>query len=231
MTDYRVVVRHVRYWRGTPHRWSTVYPLTGTVSSSNYGALITAMKSLDSNMCYSGNSVATGGIYEVALYNQASGGVPISITTYFPWATPASWVAYTSGGWPSVTTPASSVAESALQVEWLAGLSSSGKPVSFKKWYHAVPETPSTDVGIDLTSAQITSLQNAWTSGFGTVAGLGVLLGNSRRLAASTPTVRSAIGNHQMPRGRKKKLTAARAQSLGSQVFQLVEGGNSQVGS
>lgn len=205
MTDYRMVTRHVRYWRGSVHRWSNVYPLTGTISAGNYAAAIAAMYAMEQKVCYTPTAVVDGGLYEIALYDHASGGVPIAVNTYFPYATPGAWIPYTATAWDShayLTIPA---AEVALQVEWPAGLSRSGKPVTFKKWYHSVPQ-PLTGPGtVDVTAASNASLVTALMTGMAAIGGLGILLGNSSRLAATTPVVRSFYGNHQMPRGRRRK--------------------------
>ena len=226
---YRVVMRHVRYWRGAVQRWSTVYPFTGSVSAGDYGAILTAMLAMENAICYKGPTAgATGGTYEAALYDQATGGVPIAVNTVFPWSTPGAWVGFTGAYWASNATAASNAAETALQVEWSAGLSKSGKPVTFKKWYHSVPDTAA-GATPDISSTQATSIANSIQTAMNGLSSYGLQLGNSSRLAATLPTVRTFFGNHQMPRGRRRKLTATQAQSLGSQVFQLVEGGNSNV--
>lgn len=205
MTNYRMVARHVRYWRGVAHKWSTVYPFTGTLASGNYAAAIAALKTLEMGVNYCGTGTIAGGVYEIALYDQSSGGVPVAVTTYFPAATPGSWVAYTSAGYASHAYPVISVAEAALQVEWLAGLSSSGKPVSFKKWFHAVPEIGASPGSPDVLAGDVTTLQTLINTQMAVIGGLGILLGSGSRLAATTCTVRNQFGNHQMPRGRRRK--------------------------
>lgn len=205
MTNYRMVARHVRYWRGAVHKWSTVYPFTGTLTSGNYGAAITFLKNMEQQVNYSKSGENGGGLYEIALYDQASGGVPIAVSTYFPWATPGSWVPYNALGWGARTYELNPVAEAALQVEWPAGLSSSGKPVSFKKWYHSVPNEQNLPGTPDIVGSDVTALTTALTTGIAGISGLGAQLGHGSRLAATTPVIRTYYGNHQMPRGRRKR--------------------------
>nr|CRY96135.1 hypothetical protein [uncultured prokaryote] len=205
MTDYRVVVRHVRYWRGAIHRWSTVYPLTGSLASSNYPGVIAATYTMEQAVNFKAGNVG-GGVYEIALYDHATGGVPVSVQPYFNYESYPAWIGYTSTGWGAATEVLESAAEVALQVEWAAGLSSSGKPVRFRKWFHSVPATVSITIPpVDVSPARITSLTAAFTTWSAAVGGLGVPMGNSSRLAANTPVIAQDFGNHQMPRGRRRK--------------------------
>jgi len=206
MTDYRAVVRHVRYWRGAIHKWSTVYPLTGVLSSGDYAACMGALYDMEQACLFAGNGTTAGGIYEIALYASASGGVPVYSNVYFPEAVPASWIPYAQTAWTTTGVPCVDAAEVALQVEWAAGLSSSGKPVFFRKWYHAVAQRAVTPGASDISSSDQTSLTAGFVAGFAAIDGYGVQLGNSVRLAGTTPTVGLFYGNHQMPRGRRKPL-------------------------
>lgn len=205
MTDYRAVARHVRYWRGQIHKWSTVYPLTGSITAGNYGNVITKIHDLEQLVNYRTAASVQGGLYEVALYDHATGGVPVAVVTYFPFGTPGSWIPYTGTGWTTTSLVTCPEAETALQVEWLAGLSVSGKPVSFKKWYHMVPNSTAVGGAPDVAAGDVTNLTTTFTTGIAALATYGVLLGNASRLAAATPVVRNFYGNHQMPRGRRRK--------------------------
>lgn len=204
MTDYRMVARHVRYWRGAVHKWSTVWPWTGTIASGSYGTAIGYLKTCEQGVNYMKVSNTTGGLYEIALYDSASGGVPVAVSTYFDWTNPASWVPYTAVAWASASYAMNPVAEAALQVEWAAGLSTSGKPVHFRKWFHSVPDEANVPPAADVTSGEITSLTTLFTTLSNNMSALGAPMGRGGRLAALTPTVRSYFGNHQMPRGRRR---------------------------
>lgn len=214
MGDYRIVTRHVRYWRGNIHKWSCVYPLTGTVSSGDIATVITAFHDMEQQICYPAPGGGGGGLWEIALYNQATGGVPIAVQSYFDPETPGTWIAYFGGAWASTTTALEGNAEVSLQVEWLAGLSRTGKPVRFRKWYHAVPQLASGNTAPDVSATNKTSLQGTIDNYMAIVGGRGLLLGNGSRLAAAQSTVLSFFGNHQMPRGRRRLVrTAARPAS------------------
>lgn len=210
MTDYRLVARHVRYWRGVVHRWSTVYPLTGTIASGDYGTVIAALKTLEQGVNFQDPAPAPtrGGLYEIALYDQATGGVPIAVSTYFDWTTFAAWVPYTSAGWATAGRNYEAAAEVSLAVRWAAGLSRTGKPVYFRKWYHAVP-TSSANGTRDVGATDVTNLTGIFTAQMAVIGGKGALLGNGGRLAALSPTVELFYENHQMPRGRRRKGSTA----------------------
>nr|CRY97320.1 hypothetical protein [uncultured prokaryote] len=211
MTDYRMVARHVRYWRGLVHHWSTVWPFTGTLASGDWATAILAIQVLETGVCWGGGSAGAGGLYEIALYDQATGGVPIAVENYFDPDTPGDWVAYVGDAWPSGHTGFVSAAEVALQVEWRAGLSSSGKPVYFRKWFHSVPNGGGAGASVDVNGASQTAIEAYIQAQTSIVGGLGAPLGRGSRLAATTPTVAAAYGNHQMPRGRRRKLSTTKA--------------------
>jgi hypothetical protein len=207
MTDYRVVMRHVGYWRGNVHRWSTVYPLSGNLASADYLSVIGAIWEMEQGLCYPSPSGVEGGTYEGALYNQAVGGVPISVQNFFDPTNTAAWVAYSGAEWPDTTHTLETVREVALQVDWLAGLSRTGKPVRFRKWYHSVPVSGAVGAAGDITGSTIATMTAFIQAKMAVVAGKGAPLGNSSRLAAATPQVNAYYGTHQMPRGRRKPPT------------------------
>lgn len=205
MGQYRVVVRHVNWWRGVIHKWSTVYPFTGSVAGGDVPTVASTMLDHDSGLAWGATGAEEGGIYEVAVYDSATGGVPIYVLSVFPPETPADWVDYTHSGWTTAYTAQLRVLEAALALTWPAGLSRSGKPVLFRKWIHAVPNSGGVGGAVNVQSADQASLA-AWSQDkLAIVAGLGLLLGNASRLAASTPDVSSQYENHQMPKGRKRK--------------------------
>jgi hypothetical protein len=205
VTDYRIVSRHVRYWRGSVHRWSTVWRFTGTLASGNLGAATAAIKSLEDQVNYKGIGGNYGGCYEVAIYDHATGGIPIDTTTYFDWTTPGAWIQYTSTAWPVINEPVDSAAETAMAVQWHAGLSVTGKPVIFRKWFHAVPINVGAPASADIPGPTVISLQNAINTQVAAVGALGALMGTGGRLAATTCVVKPYYGSHQMPRGRRRR--------------------------
>lgn len=205
MANYKGVVRHVRYWRGSIQKWSTVYPYSGSGAALNTAACSTLLAA-DSAMCYNQTGVKSGGIYQVEFY-LASGGRPLVTLNVFDPEVPTAWVPYLSTDWTlnssRITEPQ---AETALGVRWAAGLSSTGKPVYFRKWFHAVPIAGSGTPGtVDVASSEVTAL----TAGAVNLAAClaptyGLSLGNARTLAG-TASVSGYYENHQMPRGRRRR--------------------------
>lgn len=201
---YRAVVKHVRYWRGRIHRWSTVYQYVGTASSAPTAADCQHILTLDDNMCY-GEGASNGGTYECAIYNQASGGVPIAVYTRFDWTTPGTWVGYAGTAWGSVSVNQEPAAEVALLVEYPAGLGRTGKPVSLRKWYHAVPVSGSTAGSPDIGAAPLATLRTGAEALMGALGDLGLVLGSRSGRIGGDAHVQAFYGNHQMPKGRRKK--------------------------
>lgn len=208
MTDYRAVVRHVRYWRGKIHVWSTSYQFTGSGTTPDTAAC-TILKNKDSDLCYQSTGALGGGIHEVQFYRIGTS-MPVASETFFDYTNPSAWVSYTSAGWGGHSaTSVEFAAEIAALVEWPAGVSRTGKPVKFRKWYHAVPTSSSSEGATpDIASGVITTMQTAALALQTSLAsGYGLALGNAGRLAGTTPICLSYYSNHQMPRGRRKKLT------------------------
>nr|CRY96106.1 hypothetical protein [uncultured prokaryote] len=205
MTDYRFVVRHIGYWRGAPHTWTTSYGFTGSGGATPDAAACSTLLSKDSAMCYSSSSGSVqGGAYECEVY-ASGGGVPIASYVAFDHTTPSSWVAYSASAWATKTTSAENIMEVALLVEWPAGVSRTGKAVKFRKWFHAVKASSVTPPAHDVSTADVTAL----TTGAMTLQSClsttyNLSLGNSRTLVGS-PTVQPFYSNHQMPKGRRRK--------------------------
>jgi hypothetical protein len=201
---YRGVVRHVRYWRGGIHRWSTVYNFVGAPTRSLTVTDAQNLLTHDSAMCYR-TSAANGGVYECQLYDQAVGGTAFATYTAFDWTTPGAWVAPTGTGWTTTGVAQEAVAETALQVEWAGGLSSSGKPVFMRKWYHMVPSSAVVGGAVQVGAADVASLQLAAQSIVGVFASAGLVLGSASSRLAGVASVKAFYGTHQMPKGRKRK--------------------------
>lgn len=204
MTDYRLVTRKVGYWRGNPHRWSNSYEFTGSGTTPNVAALNTFVTN-ESKLLYSQTGVLSGGICEAAIY-LASGGVPVAQVINFDYTIPSAWPGYSSTGWASKALVLNDPMEAALAIEWPAGLSVTGKPVFFRKYYHAVPQSNGGGTGAqDVSSGNLASLATAAEALVTCLAPTyGLVLGNSRRLAGTSPAVNPYYLNHQMPKGRRK---------------------------
>lgn len=205
MGTYRGVVRHVRYWRGNIHKWSTSYLFTGTLTTPLDSTACQELAGLDSRMCYKGPDVA-GGVYECQFYDVEAGGAALATVTFFDPLTPASWLPYDGSGWATSDLETDATAENALLVEWAGGLSKSGKPVTFKKWYHAVPAVSPVGGAPQVSAADVITLTAQANRLNGVIAPYGVVLGSRGGRFAGQARVLAYYGNHQMRKGRKRRL-------------------------
>lgn len=204
MAEYLCVVKHVGYWRGAIHRWSTAWPFVGLAALSGT-TTVDAVADYDQGFCV--GSAADGGIFESSLYDLTAKGMPIETHTYFDYASPSSWTGYDSAGYFAIPTVEKGTLESALGAQWPAGLSRTGKPVYFRKWFHAIGESAATTPGSpDVSTANAGSLATYAALAPTLLAAHGLAMGNSRRLAQATDSFADAFFQaHQIPKGRKRK--------------------------
>lgn len=203
--NHRFVVRHVRFWRGAPQKWSTVYqfqgtPLGGSITLADLGNV----KGYDGALCY-GKTAADGGIYQVECYDQTAGGPPVQSISYFDPESPSSWIAYGGSAWTSYTPLAETTAEVCLGIRWLAGTSTTGKNVYMRKWYHAVPQSTAAAGVVDINTTVQASLVTAATTLQNCLVARGMALAPLGRTSVGPPVVSQYYENHQMPRGRRRK--------------------------
>jgi hypothetical protein len=218
---YRVVVRNVRYWRGVIKRWQSVYPFIGTPTSALGLADAQAVYNAHMKMLWNGGAVS-GNAYEAAIYDQATGGVPIVVYTAFDYLTPSSWVAPTGSVWVGSGTGLGSPAEQALIVEWAAGLSVSGKPVTLKKWYHQVKASAAVAGAQDVATADAANLTTAANGLTVCLASKGLSLGSPSGRFAGSAKVKIFYGNHQMARGRRRKPVTTSANVAFDRILSII---------
>lgn len=212
MAAFRFSVRHVGYWRGQVHRWSTNYVFFGTPDSPPSAEDCQTMLLWDDQMCYGGN-VSESGTYECAVYDLSKKGTHIAIYTRFDWKDPATWINPSGAAWTTTGVQKDQTMEVALVVEWAGGLGATGKPVYFRKWYHNVPISNPTGAGAQISAADLMSL-SAHASGVrGLFGANGLLFGSKAGRIAGSPRILNWYGNHQMPKGKKKRKTAAAVRS------------------
>nr|CRY96108.1 hypothetical protein [uncultured prokaryote] len=205
MANYRIQVEHARYWRGQPHRWSTVYHFNLAAARAPIDAsACDAFAAAEKPLLYPGGTTSNG-ISSISIYGP-SGGTPIAAKTYFDWHVPASWVnAGIGAAWTGASGPLAT-AEVALVVKSPTQLSRTGKPVFLRKWYHGVPAI-NDGATAEVTSSQITAITAAFVAlGSSLTATYGLVYASPSGAVPGTPTVQPFFGNHQMPRGRKRKV-------------------------
>lgn len=208
MSAYRLVARHIRYWRGAPHRWSNSFTYTGQSDVGFDTQDLVNFRNIVSDLCYEGPEHA-GGIYKVDAYDLVRGGQPIATIDIFNPEVPGEWQGYTSNAWTSHTLELDATAENALVIEFAGGVGRTGKRVVFKHWLHAVPAVAPVGSGAQVAAGDVASLTARAGALRGVFGGKGLVLGSQSGRIAGEASVQAYYGNHQMPKGRRR--TAAKA--------------------
>ena len=208
MAVYRYQVVDVGLWRGKIKRWNTTYHLTNSGSSSTLRSMHNAL-----GWPNPGDAIGacSGGVSSIKVYS-AAGGAPISQTVYFDWEAVGTWIPYTGTAWSGVDpgTILDASGESAMVVVGkMAALSSTGKPVTTRKYYHAIPaRTAAAYADPDIAPATQAAIKSAVNA---------VFWSNPKGVAPVTVAAEPYYLNHQRVRGRRRttKTVAAQAFSLG----------------
>lgn len=208
MAVYRYQVICVGFWRGKIKRWNTTFH----VATNGYTPLLyNAMQKTGYPNPGDTLGACSGGVSEIRTYN-ASGGAPISVTTYFDWQAPQTWIPYTGTVWAGVPedTPIDASGESALLlVGNLPGLSSTGKPMTTRKYIHAIPSRSSVALSDpDVSAASTAAIKMAWSN---------AMMLSPSGVAPTSIDVEPYYMNHQRVRGKRRstKAVAANAFSFG----------------
>lgn len=224
MTNYRAVVKHVRYWRGQIHKWSTSYLMTGSLLVPLDTTAAQTLMLADNKMCYvdtAGNKA--GGAYACSIY-LASGGTPLCHYQAFDPDVPSGWINPVGSVWIATTAVVDPTAENAALLEWPAGLSTSGKPVKFRKWYHQVPTSTAIAGAVQVDAAhQLAMATQANAIAVCLFGTYGIALGSPGRLpglAVCSPY----YGNHQMPKGRRRTLGVAKSEADFGKILSILQG-------
>lgn len=209
MAVYRNQVVSVGMWRGQIKRWNTTFH----TSTPGYAStLATAVSNASWKNPGDVAGACSGGVASVSVYN-ASGGAPISVTTFFDWETPSTWIPFSGTAWAGVdpNTPLDASGESALVIiGHMNGLSSTGKPVTTRKYLHAVPSRTELDyTAPDIAPAVATALAAQFGS---------YLMGNPAGIVPNTVTASPYYLNHQRVRGRRRTAAQVAAQSFSAGV-------------
>lgn len=209
MAYFRYQFVSVGRWRGKIKRWNTTfhYPSNSAafqmhdwlqqVGWPNPGDVL---------------GDCSGGVASVSVYNP-TGGAPVSETVYFDWQDPSSWIPYTGTIWSGVDpdTPIDASGESALiVVGHMPGLSTTGKPITTRKYLHAVPSRTAADFGDpDVSPANATAIATLFQTQW---------MGNAAGVTPTSVTVEPYYGNHQRVRGRRRTVKSVAANSFSAGV-------------
>lgn len=206
---YRYQATMVGWWRGKIKRWNVTFHHNANTLTANIYTLLQR-----SGWPNSGDVVGacSGGVASISVY-AGTGGAPVSRTIYFDWETPTTWIPYTGENWAGVDplTPLDASGESALVVVGnMPGLSSSGKPVTTRKYLHAIPSrTAAAFADPDVPAAVVTAMKAQWNATY---------LCNPAGAAPSSTDVEEWYGNHQRVRGRRRTATQVAAQAFSGGV-------------
>lgn len=205
---YRYQVVSVGMWRGQIKRWNTTIHMPTSTSTPN--VLLTMQRS---GFKLAGDVVGacSGGVASISVYGPA-GGAPLSVATYFDWQVPTTWIPYTGEAWSAVpvgTTLDASGESAAVVVGHMAGLSTTGKPITTRKYLHHIPSrTAAAFSDPDIDAATQAKLAGYWAG----------LMANPAGTAPASITVEPYYGNHQRVRGRRRTVTQVAAQSFSAGV-------------
>nr|CRY96085.1 hypothetical protein [uncultured prokaryote] len=194
----------VGYWRGEPKRWNNTFHYTTSAQTPNYTACLAAAHTILQAL---GTPYVPGGNSSIALY-PVDGGVPLAETTFFNWEAPGSWVQWNGTIWGTSTTPTPTSGEAAVVFKVAAGVSSSGKPVSLRSYWHAFLAQPDTASTPQLSSAIITAAVTQYNKLQVLNDGAGGALVLSKpdgTAVANTATLGGYVETHQRVRGRRRK--------------------------
>lgn len=210
MAMYRYQVVNVGMWRGKIKRWNTTFHLSNSSSTST---LYSKMQAVGWKLAGDTVGDCSGGVASITVYN-ATGGAPISQTVYFDWQVPTTWIPYTGTAWAGVAaaTPLDASGESAaVIVGHLPGLSKTGKPVTTRKYFHAIPSRTAMNYSDpDISVAVQTAISNVFS------------VSDLQTKAGATPTSKTVEPyylNHQRVRGRRRPKAAIAAQSFSAGVI------------
>lgn len=209
MAVFRYQVVSVGWWRGKIKRWNTTFHLT---SQYSINTLYTKMQAAGYPNPGDTTGACSGGVASIASYYSA-GGPPYSITTYFDWQTPSTWIPYTGTAWAAVdpTTPLDASGESAaVVVGHLNALSASGKPVTTRKYLHAIPSrTAAAFADPDIDATTQAALEALFPTTYMLTPG---------GVSPTSVTCEPYYLNHQRVRGRRRTVTQVAAQSFSAGV-------------
>lgn len=209
MAPYRYQFVSVGRWRGKIKRWNTTFYYPSSSAGFQMHGILQ-----DVGWPNPGDvqGDCSGGVASYSVYN-ASGGAPVSQMIYFDWEDPATWIPYTGAAWSGVdpATPLDASGESALLVVGnMPGLSSTGKPVTTRKYLHAIPSRTAADYADpDVSPADASAIAALFPAQW---------MGNAAGVVPTSVVVEPYYGNHQRVRGRRRTVKNVATQSFSAGV-------------
>lgn len=210
MPVYRYQTVCVGWWRGKIKRWNTTFHSSQSNSSTSF--LHTAMNKVGYPNPGDTEGACSGGLASISVY-ALTGGAPVNQAIYFDWQTPSEWIPYTGEAWAAIPegTPLDASGESAaVIVGKMSALSSTGKPVTTRKYLHAIPSRSAADYAdpdIDATTqaAIVAAFSTTW-------------MANPEGVSPLSLECEPYYLNHQRVRGRRRTVDQVAAQSFSAGV-------------
>jgi len=200
------------FWRGAPHVWQNRYVMSGAQpSASDAGTVITALKDIEDVLQPSQGAGHGVGFVRGSAYGSGSG-APFEVLEYNASEGSGTATGFTGGAWTGYDLGWAPTLETCLMIETpVTGLSSTGKPVSLRKYIRGVAsgsneaETSGQVAADDITGVEAAVLP--WKTGMG--ASSWVVIAGSGAQASGPPACHPYLVAHQIPRGKKRKTSSS----------------------
>jgi hypothetical protein len=207
-----VEVEKQGFWRGAPHSWVNRYIMSGSDPTSTEAlAVMVGLIDIESQLHANIEASVGVGFVEGRAYG-SGGGAPFAVEPQNTSKAAATATGFAGAQWSGTTQVFANTLEVCSMVETLlTGLSTTGKPKYLRKYFRGAQyggEEAALAGGIPTVDKNgIAALVLPWKTG---VAGTSyVVIGASGATAAAAPTAHPYMVNHQVPRGRKKKVASS----------------------
>lgn len=222
-----IEIRKQAFWRGVPHVWDNRYVMSGAQpSGADAITVIGALHDIEDVIYPTTAHDAGVGFVDGKAYPSGKG-APFAQVNYNESQGAGTATGFTGGEGSMAWAP---TLETCLLVATpITGLSSSGKPITLRKYFRGLNAGSVEDTtGAELPGAVVTYVNAAvlpWKTGMGSSSW--VVIAPSGAQASGAPVCSPYLHNHQIPRGRKKKKVSS---SVLGAIVDAVEKGSSLVG-
>lgn len=207
------------FWRGKVHTWVNRYVMSGPDPTSSVAVNIMGQIKNAEDHIYPSRTAGVGVGFVIAKAYLSTGHAPFATVPYNTSLNAASATGFSGPATAYTSLTWSNQLEACLDVRaLLPNLSISGKPVYLRKYYRGFLHTQAEDGGVTpIAAADITEINS--NLGLLTNGGLpnGItVIGLAQAVTPSAFTAQTFTGNHQIPRGKKKKkvtLTTAQVEA------------------
>jgi hypothetical protein len=203
-----VEIEKQAFWRGAPKTFVNRYVMSGSQpAASDATTVISALKGIEDQVYPQIGAGQGYGFVQGRAYPSGKGTFFAKVD-YNPSKAQASSTGYAGIQSGQTLVEIADTIEVCLIAETrLQGQSSTGKAMYLRKYFRGISgRTQGAEPGADLPPGTVAAIEGViapWRTGVG--ASNWVVIGNSGEQAAAAPTVQPFLGNHQVPRGKKRK--------------------------